>query len=212
MQFKLLIIISFFIINNCYAQPNIPSNDIIADNLERIECIRVDSAINCNIILNNRESVIKNLDSLFLKKAEKNTYNSYKIFPSLFYKNKKGTQYLKVVDFAGANETGCSYFEVGYTRNRNHIRYSGTTDFVDFKTESNIRLGMSKSTFFSIKGKKFRLIKKAKGISIYLFRCGHAFYQQKITDDDAKFIAMYEFNKYNKLMVFGFGYMPVIPN
>jgi len=173
-------------------------------------CISCDTTINLKLVLNQPKSIIKHLDGDFKKKMQAKT-SQKKIFPSLFYKNNNASQYLKIVNFAGGNESTCSYFEVGYVHNKLKENYNGKSSNLIFATESGIKLGMSYFDFLMIKGEKYRLFSLEGGVNTYFYHYGHAIFQTRVTADDPIYIAVYKF-KQNKLISFGFGYLPVIPD
>lgn len=199
----LTLLLYFFYSCLTYSQNTI---DFASDSI----CVNCDSTINLKLILNHSESIISNLDKSFLNKI--NTSKAItKKFPSVFYKNVDETQYLKIVNSAGADGSGCSYFEIGYIRSKRKENYVGKSKSKCFVTESGVKLGMSLLEFSILKGKQYRLFSCENGVDVFYYRYGHQLYMTKITIDDPIYIAIYKF-KNDKLISFGFGYLPVIPD
>lgn len=155
-----------------------------------------DTSINGKIFLLNSKSIKKEIGDIMPK------LNTKANLPDIFFLNKSGNQYLRLIFHSGDFKNSFSMFEVGYTSSS--MRIKNRLQYTDFYTERMIKLGISKSKFISIMG---GCVKKIKGENEYFF---------KLNNPNDPFLEMYGLPVYeayyifkNNILVkfyFGFGY------
>lgn len=128
---------------------NLVENDIEIQAKKEAVSFNPDSSINNVILLENSSSTLKTLGDVM------SHVNADADYPDAYFKSSgKGVEYLRVVFFPGNESNSLSQFEVGNTvelESKNFI----PIDYPSFKTESGIKIGMSKNQLLGIKGEDF---------------------------------------------------------
>jgi hypothetical protein len=119
-----------------------------------------DITVNGKIKLRNSFSIEKNLGDVMSK------LNSDKDLPDVYFKNKSGTEYLRLVFFSGDTKNIISLFEVSKIGLISKPPKIYQSVFPYFFTESGIKLEMTMSDVVGKKGNKFK--KTSKGELIVL--------------------------------------------
>src|SRR5574344_378960 len=127
-----------------------------------------DSTINNTLILSNSESsklFFKDIADVHLQE-DISPYNPLGYSFSVFI-NKDSSQYLSAFEFDGDVKNAYSAFEIGDVSVDffKEVRNFYSTDYIDFKTESGVSLGMQYNDFIELKGKD--CYKKDEGIIVY---------------------------------------------
>ncbi len=109
-----------------------------------------DSSINGVLFLHNPSSTLKVLGDVM------SNINVDTDFPDAYFESSvEGEEYLRIIFFPGNESNSLSQFEVG------SLSLTGSKDlqpskYPSFKTESGIRIGMSKDELIAIKGNEFK--------------------------------------------------------
>ena len=127
---------------------------------QNVDSIIHDTTINSKIILRNSISIEKNLGDVMPK------LNSDKDLPDVYFRNKSGTEYLRLVFFPGDVNNTVSLFEVSKADLSSAPLKSYQSVFPYFLTESGIKLGMTISDVVGKKGNQFKKASKGKMIVI----------------------------------------------
>lgn len=109
-----------------------------------------DTTINRMIVLRNSFSIEKNLGDIVSK------LNKDKDLPEVYFKNKSGTECLRLIFFPGDAKNIISLFEVSKVGLINKPSKSWQSNFSSFFTESGIKLGMTMSDVVGKKGNNFK--------------------------------------------------------
>ena len=109
-----------------------------------------DTTINGKIKLRNSASAESNLGDAMAR------LDTTKDLPDVFFKNKTGTEFLRLVFFPGDNKNTFSVFEVSKA---NANQNASSSSFANFTTESGIKLGLSKAEVIKRSGKDYKEIK-----------------------------------------------------
>lgn len=123
---------------------------------EKLNNFVPDSTINKKLILDNYESI----SSFYSDNKDILTIERVRESPVVIFSDVSGQQYLLAYHYEGSTKNAFDCFEIGYfaddqTLNGKRIYKTG---FDEFKTESNICLGMSFNDLISKKGKSYKTI------------------------------------------------------
>ena len=110
-----------------------------------------DTTVNSRIILENDNSVLKNFGDIS-HLVRPDTGKIMIRFPVVYYKNKSGTQFLRMELHPGNCSNQFSKFTIGYIKYIPEKEPLNQSNFINFYTESGIKLGMSLEEVQKIKG------------------------------------------------------------
>lgn len=147
-----------------------------------------DSTINKIIILKDSYSVIKSLGNIDSLVNESDTAS-----PDIYFYNISKTEYLRMKKWYGDGANVFKIFEVGKSKSLPKSIPILNSDFINFNTESGVKIGMKKSDFLQIKSKFTYVEKESKDLTILNY------------SDGELYNATYYF-KNNLLIKFEFGY------
>lgn len=198
--FNFFIALSFIVFQGINKNINNPSHEL-RSKPGRDTCV-VDISIN-NLSIDDSSSIAKALGNIQNAKKYKWTFSGDD--EGIFLLNNSGTKYLKMVQTLGAGGKSFDFFEVGYKSEKKNAKINyNKSQYPDFITESGIKLGISKETFFKIKGHK---LKHKKGqeemFYININDFDNCDYDKKL--GESTFELWWVFRK-GILVKFGFGY------
>jgi hypothetical protein len=160
---------------------------------EFLKDFKFDVKIN-DLEFNNPKSIIENVGTLEERIMEGEN------LPYVTFLNENKTEKLKVVLFPGSSFNDVYQFRVCYYKN-DSIPFH-TTKYSDFRTESGIKLGITKNELINIKGKGFREEGNALRYEIYDYEKPDFFKKYNLPI----YYAVYTFET-EKLIEFEFGFV-----
>lgn len=158
-----------------YSQPEIDS--VIVANKDTVSIVKKKEVLEQEVNKTVPDTIINN--KLFLENYESlpKFYSDYKNIqsidrirqsPVVIFNNKSKTQYLLAYHYEGASKNSFSCLEIGYLVDDNKVnnKLAYTIDDDEFKTESDIGLGISFDKLIKIKGDNYTTQKKNEEIII----------------------------------------------
>lgn len=155
---------------------------------EKVPVNSIDTSINKTIFLRDAYSVIKNFGNIESKVNQWDT-----VAPDIYVTNNSKTEYLKMTKWYGDGANVFSFFEVGIITILPNSISILSSNLLNFKTESGIKLGITKENLMLIKGNKY-IESKLNDLAILTYTDGELYK------------AEYCFQN-NKLIKFSFGYV-----
>jgi hypothetical protein len=158
-----------------------------------------DTTVNRSIILDNETSILKvfgDIMDLLLPDTEHE-------FPRVYFKNKTGTQFLKMILYPGGFNNYFTRFVIGDIAYFPQNEEINNSKFNDFYTESGIHIGISTSDLLKIKGYNC-IITSNDNMQLYIY----PIYSDEDDYHWAYYTAYYWF-KNDKLVKFEYGFEPV---
>ena len=133
------------------SSPIVSKRKLISDELNNFV---PDSTINKKLILDNYES----LSSFYPDNKDILTIERVRESPVVIFSDVSGKQYLLAYHYEGSTKNAFDCFEIGYFADEQTLKGKRVykTEIDEFKTESNICLGMSFKDLISKKGKSYK--------------------------------------------------------
>ncbi|MBW7871335.1 MAG: hypothetical protein H3C39_09760 [Flavobacteriia bacterium] len=192
--YKFLLPILFIFCNSCSEIKTEQKSPTLNTLANQKQVFNPDIMIN-ELQLGNPESIIKNIGDLKDKIKEEES------LPYVKVSNKDNSQILELILFPGSGYNDVYQFKVSY--NTDKERVPSKLNDLEFITESNIKLGITKAILISIKGKGF--IEDGNIIKYEITESDNPIFLQKY--NLPVYYAEYIFDDNNLLTRFDFGFI-----